>query len=92
MKGPVADRIRRKVKGDLAARLHDHRVLARRPVALAGNELEEMSVEMDGMPIIVSLIRLMRTRSSLRNGIGSTWSDIFMPSKDHIKRSILPVR
>ena len=47
MKRPVADRIGGEVPRNLAAWLYDNRVLARRVVAVAGHQLEEMSMDVD---------------------------------------------
>src|SRR3546814_5345628 len=46
---PVTDRVGGDVEGDLAARQHVHRVLARCIFAMAGHQLEKMAVQVDRM-------------------------------------------
>ena len=50
MEGPVADRVGGEVPGHLAAGLDDHRMLARRMIAMPRHQLEKMPVNMDRMP------------------------------------------
>ena len=93
MERPIADRIGGKIPRHLAAWLDDDGVFARRVITVPRHQLEEVPVDMwIGCPIMLSLMRLIRTRSPSRKGIGSIMSDIFTPSNDHMKRSMLPVR
>src|SRR3990167_9832215 len=50
VEGPVADRVGGEVPGLLAAGLDDHRMLARRMIAMPRHQLEKMPVNMDRMP------------------------------------------
>src|SRR3546814_10480206 len=49
VEGPIAHRIRGEIPCHLAARLDDDRVLARGMVAMTGDKLEEVAVDMDRM-------------------------------------------
>src|SRR3546814_6327992 len=45
---PIAERVGGEIEGRDPARLDQHRMLARRAIALARHQLEKMAVEMDG--------------------------------------------
>src|SRR3546814_12541267 len=49
VEGPIAHRIRGEIPCHLAARLDDDRVLARGMVAMTGDKLEEVAVDLDRM-------------------------------------------
>src|SRR3546814_4809339 len=46
---PIADRISGKIPSHLTARLDDYRLFARSVITMAGDEFEEMAVDVDRM-------------------------------------------
>lgn len=49
MERPIADSVGREVPSGDPARLHDNCMLSRRAVAMAGDQFEEVSMNMDGV-------------------------------------------
>jgi hypothetical protein len=92
MERPIADGIRGEIPCDLAAWLNDDSVLARRMIAVASYQLKKMTVNVDRVPHHAVVDEVDPNAFAFEKGIGSILSDILTPSKDHMKRSMLPVR
>src|SRR3546814_15853085 len=81
---PVAERIGGEIEGRSPTRLDEHGVLAWRPVALAGDQFEEMTVQVDRVAHrrIVDEVHPHPRSADRRLGNESvrTWTSRWLPS------------
>src|SRR3546814_15414008 len=67
---PIADRISGKITSHLTARLDDYRMFARSVITMAGDEFEEMAVDVDRMAHHGVIDKVHANPPALNDGVG----------------------